>query len=82
MSDVSHHEDILQQWPEAPGAVDGGTVSDAAADLLSNSLLPDFEAPAVLAGDQDGKGTLAWKRLSNTPAVKIKPARLSGAVEV
>ena len=82
MSDVSHHEDILQQWPEAPGAVDGGTASDAAADLLSNSSLPDFEAPAVLADDQDDrKGTLGWKRLANTPAVKIKAARF-GPVEV
>ena len=75
MSDVSHHEDILQQWPEAPGAVDDGTASDAAADLLSNSLLPDFEAPAAAGDQDDGKGTLGWKRLANTPAVKIKAAR-------
>ena len=80
MSDVSHHEDILQQWPEAPGAVDGGTASDAASHLLSNSSLSDFEAPAA-AGDHLVKGTLGWKRLANTPAVKIKAARF-GPVEV
>ena len=61
--------------------MDGDHRLDAASDLRSNASLPDFDAPAAVGDQDDGKGTMAWKRLSNTSAVKIKAAKF-GPVEV
>jgi hypothetical protein len=67
--DASHRLDTL---PPAPSA--GAMVSAEGDDNV-----PDFEAPP---SDQDnGKGVRGWKRLANTPAVKIKAAKF-GTVEL
>ena len=71
-------DDGLQPWPDAP-ATSAADDDDNVIAPGRSSPLPDFEAPAV--DDHDAKGLQGWKRLANTPAVKIKAAKF-GAVEV
>jgi hypothetical protein len=77
---VSQDDGLRQTWPDAP-VTSAADDDDNVIAPGRSSPLPDFEAPAVDDHDANAKGLQGWKRLANTPAVKIKAAQF-GAVQV